>query len=91
MNQYGSRAQQHWKEFLPKRYGELQDPETFFAHLGEEIQEQVMKLSQALAGEDPPGETYMEKLGRLNMAHLNAESRVLSELALLPAEDDEGG
>ena len=35
-------------------------------------------------GPDPPNETYLEKVGRLNMARLQAEEIVLRELLLIP-------
>lgn len=89
MNPYGRRAAKHWKDWLPMRYSQIQDPETFFTALGEEISTQVQARSRALAGDDPPNEGYLEKVGRLNMAHLNAESEILREMALLPPEEQE--
>ena len=44
------------------------------------------QLSLALAGNDPPGEGYLEKIGRLNMARFNAESDLLRTMALLEPE-----
>ncbi|MFM2417732.1 MAG: hypothetical protein RL385_2455 [Pseudomonadota bacterium] len=35
-------------------------------------------------------ETYLQKLGRLNMARQNAESQVMQEMALLPPEAKAG-
>jgi hypothetical protein len=86
MNQYGRRASDHWKRWLPERYSQLPDPETFFGQLGEEITERVRALSDALAGDDPPGEAYLGKLGRLNMTRLAAEGQALREMALLEPE-----
>ena len=88
MNRYGTMAQKHWQKYLPNRYKALPDPAAFFDQLGEEVFQRVDELTDALAGDDFPGEGYMEKLGRLNMARLNAESQVLSELALLPEETE---
>lgn len=86
MNQYGSIAKKHWQKWLPTSYRQLDDPDSFFSDLGEQIAERVEELSTVLAGDDPPGEQYLEKLGRLNMARQNAESQALQELALLPPE-----
>jgi len=47
----------------------------------------VEVLAQALAGEDLPGEGYLDKLGRLQMARVTAESQALRELALLEPEE----
>lgn len=86
MDTYGAAAQKHWKRWLPQRYSQIDHPETFFSELGEEIAERVDELSDAMAGEDPPGEDYLQKVGRLNMARLNAEAQALQELALLEPE-----
>jgi len=86
MNRYGARAQKHWKRWLPTRYGQIPDPDNFFASLGDEIRVRIEELSEALAGDDRPGETYLQKLGRLNMARLNAESQAMQEMALLEPE-----
>lgn len=86
MNRYGDIASRHWEQWLPKRYRELENPTQFFTNLGEEIATRVHELSEALAGDDPPGEQYLAKLGRLNMTRANAESQALRELALLDPE-----
>lgn len=86
MQKYGAIARDHWKRWLPKRFSEIANPETFFSELGEEIEQRVDELSQALAGDDPPGEQYLDKVGRLQMARANAESQALREMALLEPE-----
>lgn len=86
MNPYGAKTRDYWKKWLPKRYSQIEDPEAFFSKLGEEIETQVEVLAQSLAGSDPPNEGFHEKLGRLNMAHFNAEEQVLREMALLEPE-----
>ncbi len=86
MNQYGTRAKQHWQKYLPTRFQQLDDPDSFFSDLGEQIAQRVESLADDLAGNDPPGEGYMDKVGRLNMARRDAESQVLREMALLEPE-----
>jgi hypothetical protein len=54
--------------------------------LGEEVATRIAELTDELAGDDPPGETFLEKAGRLNMARLRAEEMVLPEMVLLPPE-----
>lgn len=83
MNQYGTRAKVHWQKYLPERFKLLGDPDSFFSDLGEQIAARVESLSAELAGDDPPGEGYLEKLGRLNMARRDAESQIMQEMALL--------
>jgi hypothetical protein len=89
MNRYGHQAMKHWKEFDPNRYAEIADPEAFFTQLGEEVQAEIINRSMALEGPDVPGETYLEKVGRLNMARFTAEGEVLRELVLIPDPQDE--
>jgi hypothetical protein len=72
---------------LPGRYAQIEDPEAFFTDLGEEMAEQVVELTDSIAGPDRPGEGYLGKVGRLNMARLSAEEQVMREM--LPASDNE--
>ena len=86
MNQYAAMAERHWRRCRPSRVAEMDDPGSFFSNLGEEVAAQIEDLTADLAGDDPPGETFMEKVGRLNMARLRAEEIVLRETVLLPPE-----
>ena len=86
MNHYGATAQRHWARWLPERYATIQDPDSFFSTLGEEAAQQIADLTLDLAGDDPPGEDYLVKVGRLNMARLQAEEIVLREQVLLTPE-----
>ena len=86
MNHYGKQAQQHWARWRPTQYQQISDPETFFTKLGQETAQQIATLAADLAGDDPPGETYLQKMGRLNRARLEAEEIVLAETILLPPE-----
>jgi hypothetical protein len=80
MNQIGRQAQEHWRRWLPTRYAALDDPTGFFENLGQEAQERIEEVASDLAGDDPPGETYLAKVGRLRMARLQATELVLREL-----------
>lgn len=86
MNQYGAMARRHWARWLPERYAAISDPDSFFSSIGQEAATRIADLALDLAGSDPPGEGYLEKVGRLNMARLQAEEIVLPELILLPPE-----
>lgn len=79
MNRYGRRALRHWQQHLPTQYAQITDPQKFFATMGETLAEQIEDLAEDLAGPDRPGEGYLAKLGRLNMARTNAEDQVLRE------------
>lgn len=86
MNKYGRQAMRHWQEHLPQRYRQIEDPDSFFTDLGEQMQQQVTATKRSLAGDDPGGETFMDKLGRLNMAEVNAVEQVMREM--LPEADE---
>ena len=81
----------HWQEFDPARFQAIEDPQEFFTTLGAEVEQEIETLAAALAGPDRVGETYLEKVGRLNMARLQAEEAVLSQLIWIsePQADEE--
>jgi len=79
MNKYGRQAQRHWQQHLPSQYAQIPDPETFFSQMGETIAQQIEELAELIAGPDRPGETFLDKMGRLNMANSEATMQVLSE------------
>jgi hypothetical protein len=89
MNKYGRQAQEAWKEASPTRYGQIQNSEEFFTNLGEQAQEQVDELLIKIAGPDPAGEGYLEKIGRLNAARNQAEEIVRYDLLSPPETEDE--
>lgn len=89
MNKYGRMAMRHWAEHAPTRYRAIEDPETFFAHLGDQASEQILNLEAQLAGPDPADETYLGKVGRLNEARRRAEEIVLTDLVWIAAETSE--
>jgi hypothetical protein len=80
MNRYGTIARDHWQQHLPMAFRQIPDPEEFFTRLGEQMQLEVTALSRSMAGDDPGGETFLQKLGRLNMAELRAQEMVLREM-----------
>jgi hypothetical protein len=88
VNVYGHRAMEHWRRWLPARYATIRDPEAFFSTLGLQAESQVLDLAEQLEGPDLPGEGYLEKVGRLNMARMQAEELVLREVILLEPEPE---
>ncbi|TFD46786.1 hypothetical protein E3T55_16765 [Cryobacterium frigoriphilum] len=80
MNKYALIAEDHWKTAAPSRYAALPNPAQYFEELGEQVLSQVDDLSQRIAGPDPVGERYLEKVGRLTMAQKQAEEIVLADL-----------
>jgi hypothetical protein len=86
MNRYGQMARKHWARWLPARYAAIKDPTSFFSDLGNQAEQRIDQLADRLAGDDPLGEDYLAKAGRLGQARMQAEEIVLAELILLPPE-----
>ena len=80
MNTYGKFAQEAWKTIAPAEYALIPDPVQWFEVLGEEAAQRVGELMMELAGPDPVGETYLEKVGRLNASKMQAEEIVRAEM-----------
>ena len=91
MNKYAHMAIRHWQTFLPDRLQAIpeNEREAFFTDLGDQAAVEIEELQMQLAGPDPEGEGYLEKVGRLNAARMQAEEKVLPELILLAPEDEE--
>lgn len=83
---YARMAEQHWRRWRPTQVAQMPDPSSFFSELGAQAASQINDLTFDLAGDDPPDETYMRKLGRLQMARIRAEEMVLPELILVEPE-----
>lgn len=86
MNKYGAQAMKMWQQLAPSALAEIEDPNRHFSMLGREAQEQVTSLTIELQGHDVPGETYFQKVGRIENAKLRAEEIVREELLIPPAE-----
>jgi hypothetical protein len=95
MNHYGATVMRHWARFLPEAYAEIRNPDAFFGILGEQIAGQIDELSDEIAGDDPPGEGYLAKVGRLTAARFQAEEIVMHGYDLLTpdyeVDSDENG
>ena len=85
---YGDLAKRHWTRTDPARVQAMTDPEAFFRELGEQVETQVQEVMLSLAGPDQPGEQYLQKVGRLNMARLQAEEVVLTDLVWISGPDE---
>lgn len=79
-NRFALLAQNYWSKNRPTRYLQLEDPKQFFEDLGAQIQAQVDQTSTQIAGSDPAGEAYLEKIARLTTSTKTAEELVLADL-----------
>jgi hypothetical protein len=86
MNRFGRRAQELWQSLAPAAYSQIEDPNRHFSTLGEQAETAWIDLSDELAGPDSPGETYFEKVGRLNNARKRAEEVIQEDWLTPPPE-----
>lgn len=77
---YTAMVRRYWTRYRPLATSRLPDPETFFGALGTQIATAVTALSAQMQGSDWPGETHLEKIGRVNAIRRQAEEQVLAEL-----------
>lgn len=87
MNRYGVAAQRHWQAHAPTRAAALPNPTRFFTQLGETVQAAVSDLWATLAGPDPVGEDYLQKVARLTTARRTAEEIVMRQLVWVDDPD----
>jgi hypothetical protein len=92
MNEYGSIARDHWRQWLPGRYAAIEDPGAYFTALGEEVAADIAGLwaEMSLQAGNPPGEDFTDRVGRLNAIRKQAEEIILADRVLLPPEGAEG-
>lgn len=86
MNRYGKLAMEMWQQLAPAAYSEIPDPNLHFSTLGTEAEARISQLAVQLAGDDLPGETYWQKVARLETAKRTAEEIVQNDLLIPPAE-----
>lgn len=77
MNRYGEQLMQHWQTTRPTQLADLTDPDAFFSQMGEDTEQAIEELARTLAGNPPPGETYLQRVQRLTMARFDAESQTI--------------
>lgn len=88
VNRFGRIAKAYWETYLPSRVAAIPQSqrEAFFTDLGCQVEDEVVTLSVTMAGPDPAGEGYLEKVGRLSNARLRAEQVAMADLVYLRPE-----
>jgi hypothetical protein len=80
---YTETVRRYYTEHRPlamEALGNPQETEDFFRQLGALIEEQVQQSEDQIAGPAPVGETYLQHVGRLRMARLQAQEIALADL-----------
>lgn len=90
MNKYGTMLQRQWTLANPSFVQSLSDPRGHFTEMGEQVQAEIQEILPQLQGVDPVGERYLEKVGRINAALLQAEEIVLEQYQP-PSDSSEEG
>lgn len=82
MNQHGRHAREVMIETDPERYSQIQDPETYFHSLGNQIRDRIAALesSQTPWPEVDAEQDPMRKIGLLNAAKTRAREIVYQEM-----------
>jgi len=88
MNRYGKMAMDHWRDAFPDRYRQIEDPDSFFTTLGQEVANQIADLETTLAQQETSTDSFMSNLGQARTAHAQAEEIVLAQRVWLTEELD---
>jgi hypothetical protein len=91
LGRWGAVAKDHYERFVPSRVAGMSEEErnSFYSELGRDMEEMVETYELALRGPDPEGEEFLARLGRFNMARLQAEERVRAEFLPAPGPEDD--
>ncbi len=80
MNKYALLAQKFWKTHAPQRYQTLENPEEYFATLGETAAAQIARISAEMERDVPHDLEYLDRVGQLRAIQKQAEEIVLNDL-----------
>jgi hypothetical protein len=84
---YASLLEDDWRERIPDQYAAIPDRRRFFTELARRMEAEIDTISAELAGSPPPGETYWQRVGRLNEATSRAREIVMNDW--LPNQTDQ--
>lgn len=86
MNRFARIAQSRWQQLAPTAYAQIENPSLHFSMLGQEAEKAWIDLADQLTGPDVAGETYLEKVGRINNARSRAQELIEVDWLTPPAE-----
>jgi hypothetical protein len=79
-----------WPWFGPPWYEQVEELDTYLATYWCALHLSAAELAALLAGDDPPGEGYLAKVGRLIAARYQAEEIIRHEYGPPPSDDENG-
>ena len=80
-----------WPWSGPPWYAEIEDPDAWLPSIMRQFARRVDELADDLAGDDPPGEEYLAKAGRLTAARRQAEEIIRQESGPLTSDGKDDG
>ena len=93
MNQYGARAQAHWRAYQPQDYLRIPSREraAFFARLGEDIEAAIGRRTEELTEQEEPAEAigFQARYALLATLGHAAEQDVLAQMLPAPRDSDD--
>jgi hypothetical protein len=89
MNRYGRMALERMREFQPEVLAGIEDPDSYFSNLGEDLAQRIEELAERIAGPARPGESYLDRLGRLREARISAASDIMAQVGVPEQENDQ--
>ncbi|WP_404949013.1 hypothetical protein HFP70_35105 [Streptomyces sp. ARC14] len=87
---YKALVKAFWQTYRPTALAELAQttpPETFFAQMGAEIEEQIAERRDEFREETPPGADFRDAMASINMATMRSREAVLHELVYSLAKE----
>lgn len=84
MNVYGLRAQRYYSRWAPTALTKISDPETYFTELGEQIQSQVLMMTEEMESDLDPAAPYLDRVAQLRAVQRDAEEVAMTELIYGP-------
>ncbi|QDN54266.1 hypothetical protein [Streptomyces sp. S1D4-20] len=90
MTNYALEAQAYWRRWLPRTHANLTDPDFFYQQLGEDVQDRVIVVWDALTAIHltPDITDHSKRAGLLRLLRREAEHTVIQALVQLPPEAD---
>lgn len=91
MNEYGQQVMRHWQTWLPSRYQQLENPQEFFTSAGQQIEQEIVRMSEeqeAAQRESLNEMDYLARVGRMNAIRSSARELAMAEWLLAPPEPE---
>jgi len=80
-----------WPSFGPPWYAQIKDPDACLDAIRRQFARRAGELTDDLAGDDPPGEGYLARAGRLTATRCQAEEVIRQEYSPLTSDDTDDG